>query len=89
MAFNRALFPSMSEAGVYAMAGAAGVVAGITHTISPCVIIIEITAQANNSLPLLVVTVVSYVVSGEWPTVTQRYCRGKLGMVCAPNSSCR
>ena len=51
---------------MYAMAGAAGVVAGITHTISPCVVIIEITAQANNSLPLLVVTVVSYVVSGGW-----------------------
>ena len=51
---------------MYALAGAAGVVAGITHNISPCVVIIEITAQANNSLPLLVVTVVSYVVSGGW-----------------------
>ena len=59
---------------MYAMAGAAGVVAGITHTISPCVVIIEITAQANNSLPLLVVTVVSYVVSGGWVAVEGDDC---------------
>ena len=49
---------------MYAMAGASGFLAGITHTISPCVVVIEITAQANNILPLLVCTVVSYAVSG-------------------------
>ena len=59
------MIPDAAEAGVYAMAGASAILAGITHTISPCVVIIEITAQANNMLPLLVCTVVSYAVSGE------------------------
>ncbi len=55
-----------TEAGVYAKAGAAALVAGITHTISPVVIVIEITAQASNMLPMLVTTVVSYAVAGTW-----------------------
>ncbi len=53
-----------TEAGVYAMAGAAGLVAAVTHTISPCVVVVEITAQANNMLPLLVTTVTAYAFAG-------------------------
>ena len=53
-----------SEPGLYAVVCAAGMIAGATHTISPCVIIIEITSQANNLMALLIVTVIGYAIAG-------------------------
>jgi hypothetical protein len=52
------------EPGVYAVVACSAMIAGATHTISPCIVMIEITAQANNIMPLLVCTIVAYSVSG-------------------------
>jgi CBS domain-containing protein len=60
------ILSSPSEPGLYAVVGAAGLIAGATHTISPCVIIIEITSQANNLMPLMITTLVGYAVAGAF-----------------------
>ena len=38
------------EPGVYAMVACSAMIAGATHTISPCIVLIEITAQVRKSL---------------------------------------
>lgn len=43
---------------------AAATLSGITHSISSCVILMEMTAQSNNVLPLLITAAVAYSVAG-------------------------
>ncbi len=57
-------FANPFEPGVYAVVAASALIAGATHTISPCIVMIEITAQANNIMPQLVGTMVGYAVAG-------------------------
>jgi hypothetical protein len=56
--------PNAYEPGVYAVVACSAMIAGATHTISPCIIILEITSQANNIMPILVCTVIAYSVAG-------------------------
>ena len=46
------------------MCSAAATLSGITHSISSCVILMEMTAQSNNVLPLLITAAISYSVAG-------------------------
>ena len=41
------LFPDAFEPGVYAVVACSAMIAGATHTISPCIIILEITEQVS------------------------------------------
>lgn len=59
-----AVFPDSPDAGLFAFVSAAATLSGITHSISSCVIVMEMTAQANNVLPLLVAAVISYTIAG-------------------------
>ena len=56
--------PGSTDAAVFAFVSAAATLCGITHSIASCVIVMEMTAQANNVLPLIVCSAVSYTVAG-------------------------
>ncbi|XP_056613018.1 chloride channel protein 2-like isoform X2 [Triplophysa dalaica] len=49
--------------GAYAVVGAAALTAGITHTISTAVIMIELTGQIRYGLPILIAVILSNIIS--------------------------
>lgn len=49
--------------GGYALAGAASVSAGVTHTISTAVVVVETSGQAEFMIPILIAVVISVLVS--------------------------
>uniref|UniRef100_A0A8C1WPH7 Chloride channel 2c n=1 Tax=Cyprinus carpio TaxID=7962 RepID=A0A8C1WPH7_CYPCA len=49
--------------GVYAVVGAAALTAGVTHTISTGVIMMELTGQINYALPILISVILSNMIS--------------------------
>ena len=50
---------------MYAIIGAAGVASSVTHTISVCVIVFELTGQVTFLMPLLVCVLLSYAVGSS------------------------
>lgn len=58
-----AIFGSQVIPGTYAVMGAAGLVAGVTQTISPAVIVFELTRQIHHMVPALVVVLLAYSTS--------------------------
>jgi H+/Cl- antiporter ClcA len=53
------------SAGVYALVGAAGMVAGVTQTISVAVVVFEMTASIKHALPVFLGVIVSYLTSSR------------------------
>jgi chloride channel 2 len=49
--------------GVYAVVGAAALIASVTHTLSVVVIVFELTGQINYMLPLLMAVIISFILS--------------------------
>jgi chloride channel 2 len=78
-----AAVPGTPDAGLFAFVSAAATLSGITHSISSCVIVMEMTAQANNVLPLIVTVVVAYTVSGLF-TISVYDMFMELGEIRAP-----
>eukprot|EP01138_Halocafeteria_seosinensis_P009944 gb/GECG01010156.1/.p1 GENE.gb/GECG01010156.1/~~gb/GECG01010156.1/.p1 ORF type:complete len:904 (+),score=81.96 gb/GECG01010156.1/:1-2712(+) len=50
--------------GTYAVMGAAGLIAGVTQTISPAVIVFELTRQIHHMVPVLLCVLLSYSTAG-------------------------
>ena len=55
----------VSPPGVYALAGAAALAAGVTQTVSTLMLAFELTGQTSHITPVLVATMVSYAISGS------------------------
>lgn len=49
--------------GGYAIVGAAAVSAGVTHTVSVCVVVSEMTGQIHHIIPILIAVLASNAVS--------------------------
>eukprot|EP00744_Colponema_vietnamica_P001770 GILI01002893.1.p1 GENE.GILI01002893.1~~GILI01002893.1.p1 ORF type:complete len:747 (+),score=200.05 GILI01002893.1:79-2319(+) len=59
------LIAPVGAPGGYAVAGACGLIAGATHTLSVGVIAFELTGQLNHMLPVLIVVLIAYSVGSS------------------------
>eukprot|EP00742_Colponemidia_sp_Colp-10_P002989 GILJ01003190.1.p1 GENE.GILJ01003190.1~~GILJ01003190.1.p1 ORF type:complete len:777 (+),score=93.96 GILJ01003190.1:39-2369(+) len=55
----------LHTAGPYGVAGAAGVIAAMTHACSPAIVVFEMTGQMNYLLPILLTTLIAYAVGSS------------------------
>eukprot|EP00041_Stephanoeca_diplocostata_P036942 m.1374174 g.1374174 ORF g.1374174 m.1374174 type:complete len:1529 (-) comp24958_c0_seq31:1202-5788(-) len=60
------MFPSMKIAkSGYAYVGAAAFSSGVTHTISTCIAVLEMTGEMDYAIPMLLAVVLSVIISGR------------------------